>query len=858
MKRICTLDCGWTLQELDGTVPLNATALAAFARETRERLPIEMPRQVQEALWEAGRIEDPAGYGAAAKCTWVGERNWLYRTTFDAPAARRQRLRFSGLDTVAIIVLNGEEIARHEDIYLPCEADVSGRLKFEGNELLVAFQSPYAWLAEHPLPPHLHGKVTNHNRMLRKPQEDFNSFNGAKPYHTTIGIFRDVELHLSDTPEIADLQLVSTLADDGSGAVSATVELLYDGTPADSLRVKLELVDPHGVVVAATEEPVPVDVRKHTLRLAAKQPRLWFPRDYGEQPLYRARVSLHDGNAIIDRAEKHFGFRRIAVSEEMDVTVNGLAVRLWGANWTPVEGRSKRHFKERTRRTLDLVENANMVTLRVWGPGAPWDDDLFDECDRRGILLWAEFFHTWGAYPDMPEYLESCRQEAIHDVRRLNHHPSIFVWCGGNEVYMGWERAHGNTDVPGAVLYETIYRDVVLAHDPERRHYLVNSPYGGEFPNDARTGESHAYTHQNFVPGEHYPVLFAENTRVSTPLLKSMERFIPPEHFWPKGFTGLVPIRKRPSGEALPQGMTEQILLDAAELPSSWLQLTLGSDFLIGRLGPVGDFYDTGDTPRGLIYRLGAAHARWIRDSVERYRRGRPWHEAAGPRRTRGHYLWKLNSTWPMIFSDVIDYLLEPNMAYYSLKRAYSPLMASFDISDHIRLWVINDRAEPFTGTLEACLYSADGNTLLCRKETAVRIGAGCSEFVGDMDGAGMFLRACNLYARLLDRDGREVFRTNEIAGIERNIGFPDARLTLAPNAAGDGVIVTTDKFARAIELQAMTPDGDAFGWLFEDNFFDLLPHEHKEVRILGTHRRGTVTAGSLFFDGKASIRIGA
>jgi len=36
--------------------------------------------------------------------------------------------------------------------------------------------------------------------------------------------------------------------------------------------------------------------------------------------------------------------------------------------------------------------------------------------------------------------------------------------------------------------------------------------------------------------------------------------------------------------------------------------------------------------------------------------------------------------------------------------------------------------------------------------------------------------------------------------------------------------------------------DGDAFGWLFEDNCFDLMPGEEKTVRVLGDHAQGRVT----------------
>jgi len=36
---------------------------------------------------------------------------------------------------------------------------------------------------------------------------------------------------------------------------------------------------------------------------------------------------------------------------------------------------------------------------------------------------------------------------------------------------------------------------------------------------------------------------------------------------------------------------------------------------------------------------------------------------------------------------------------------------------------------------------------------------------------------------------------------------------------------------------------GDAFGWFFEDNYFDLMPGEVKVVRVLGSHTQGRVTA---------------
>jgi hypothetical protein len=71
-------------------------------------------------------------------------------------------------------------------------------------------------------------------------------------------------------------------------------------------------------------------------------------------------------------------------------------------------------------------------------------------------------------------------------------------------------------------------------------------------------------------------------------------------------------------------------------------------------------------------------------------------------------------------------------------------------------------------------------------------------------------------------------------------VTFPAAKLDVKVK---DGALeITTDKFARTVTLEG-DADGDAFGWFFEDNYFDLLPGEVKTVRILGHHAKGRITA---------------
>jgi hypothetical protein len=79
-------------------------------------------------------------------------------------------------------MLNGAEIARGKDMYLPLRVDVSGKLKTE-NLLELHFVSPYKYMKANPLPGKWKGKMREW-RTLRKPGTDFNNYLGAQPHYS--------------------------------------------------------------------------------------------------------------------------------------------------------------------------------------------------------------------------------------------------------------------------------------------------------------------------------------------------------------------------------------------------------------------------------------------------------------------------------------------------------------------------------------------------------------------------------------------------------------------------------------------------------------------------------------------------
>lgn len=229
-------------------------------------------------------------------------------------------------------------------------------------------------------------------------------------------------------------------------------------------------------------------------------------------------------------------------------------------------------------------------------------------------------------------------------------------------------------------------------------------------------------------------------------------------------------------------------------------------------------------------------------DTIERQRRGRDAGDASIRSRTGGYLVWQFNESWPHIFSAKVDYFLEPLYSYYAIRRAFSPLLMSFDIGTVIRIWGVNDTRLPVKGTVRVSILHLDRNEYRKElvREITIPAGQSISMLQVDEAGIGIFRREHVLSATLTDASGVVMARAHAIMDIERRTSFPAARLSMRVD--GGVLELTTDRFARAVPLEG-SEEGNTAGWFFEDNYFDLMPGEVKRVRVLGRHAKGRVTA---------------
>ncbi|HML46942.1 MAG TPA: glycoside hydrolase family 2 TIM barrel-domain containing protein, partial [Clostridia bacterium] len=212
-----------------------------------------------------------------------------------------------------------------------------------------------------------------------------------------------------------------------------------------------ELRDPEGRI--ALQQTLRADGPVLCESVAFDNPRLWWCAGHGDQPVYTA--ALRVGEHALCRS---VGFRtvRLVMNEgawarpsdfpksrsdaPITLELNGRRIFAKGSNWVPPEIFPGTITAETYRPLVERAVEAHMNIFRVWGGGMVGKESFFDCCDRLGVMVWQEFPLSCNKYPDDPEYLRVLEREAVSILRRVRTHPSLVLWCGGNELFNSWSR----------------------------------------------------------------------------------------------------------------------------------------------------------------------------------------------------------------------------------------------------------------------------------------------------------------------------------------------------------------------------------------------------------------------------------
>ena len=382
-------------------------------------------------------------------------RAFTYQKTFRADPAwegKEVSLQFDGAMADAVVYLNGEQLAAHQDGYTPFTVRLTGKLKAGENLLAVKIDG-----SENPeIPP----------------------FGGRIDYLTYAGIYRDVWLKVTDPVSIGSVKIETPDALAPKKTVSIRVDLDNPRHLPIAGKLNATLRDADGRVLASTSADAAA--RTELTLGGLTDIALW---DLRTPVLYRLELKLGE-----DSVTQQFGFRTAEFTPE-GFRLNGRPLKLIGLNRHqsfPYAGYALgRAAQERDAEILKHELHVNLVRTSHY-PQSPW---FLDACDRLGLLVFEEI-------PGWQHIGEAAwKAEAVENVRRMItrdwNHPSIVLWGvrinesqDDHDFYLETNRVAHELDATrqtGGVRYITeseLLEDVYTMND----FILGNEELGGNRP----------------------------------------------------------------------------------------------------------------------------------------------------------------------------------------------------------------------------------------------------------------------------------------------------------------------------------------------------------------------------------------
>jgi beta-mannosidase len=714
------LDRDWQLREYaDPDDPSSAGS------DNDEWMLAVVPGTVHQTLIAAGRIPDPF-YGLNERdVQWVGERDWLYRCEFEVGAAFIAEgpvtLCCTGLDTIAVAWLNGEQVLTSDNMFVPRRASVTELVRPGSNTLTILFKSALRYGKEQEA---VWGQSAVWNGdasrvYVRKAQYHYGWDWG--PCLLTAGPWRPIFLE-AGAARVADLHCPTEVTEDLRGATLPVHVLIErerqtEVDVSEVYAVRLRVNDPAGTMVADLVIPVPADgLVRHDIVI--DDPELWWPNSYGPQPLYRIDAELTQDSRAVDHREMRIGIRRLRlvqepVRDEPGTTflfeINNTPIFCGGANWIPADSFTTRLTPADYRLQLEQAAAAHMVMLRVWGGGIYEDDAFYDLCDELGLMVWQDFMFACGLYPAHEDFQRSVRAEAEAQVPRLRRHPCLVLWCGNNEDYQiaesqrlydpNFEGDFTTTDFPARAIYERLLPEICGRLDP-LTPYWPGSPYGGTRTTDQTIGDRHTWDiwHGATAPYNHYPKyegrFVSEFGMESCPALETIAAVTPPAERYPQSRT--IDHHNKSS--------------DGPRRLAMYLNDTLRAQ----------------DTLEDYIYATQFVQAEALTAAYRGWRRR--WH---GPGRyaVAGALVWQLNDCWPVTSWAIVDYERRPKPAYYAIRRELAPVAVGLARAEGgAAVWALNGTRAATGVLLRVEAFNLDGQIVLAEQQFFVLVPNAAAE----------------------------------------------------------------------------------------------------------------------------------
>lgn len=268
----------------------------------------------QAGLIEAGVYNDTTLFFSDNLATTIDQSlftgPWLYceELFFTPQVGQRYFLETNGITSKADLYLNGKELASKNMVvgaYGGLKLDITQYLTSGQNALLVRAY-PTNYLADFAL--------------------GFVDWNPYPPDNGT-GLWREVTVSQTGSVSLLKPRVFTDYKGNTTNNVTATVNIVALNSGKETVQGTLkgiikELDGAFEVPVSASYTLKANESKTITLTATIDDPKVWWPKLWGEQPLYTLDIAAYVGSELSDSAEQRtFGIRYVtsAVSADKDV-----------------------------------------------------------------------------------------------------------------------------------------------------------------------------------------------------------------------------------------------------------------------------------------------------------------------------------------------------------------------------------------------------------------------------------------------------------------------------------------------------------------------------------------------------------
>ncbi|KAF7193982.1 Beta-mannosidase A [Pseudocercospora fuligena] len=747
-------------------------------------LPARLPNYVQLDLYENQVIGDPLYGRNNFALRWIVWNNWTYTS---APLqglhsnASSTWLLFNGLDTFTSISFCGEHVASTNNQFRQYWFDISSILSSCANAadrvLSINFGSAATIadaIANEPgqevWPEGVQNLYQFLNRwFVRKEQSDFGwdwgpAFVPAGPWQPAWVVQlgeEEVKIRNSVVDIYREGQLNNLPPDQSKNwVVNASVDYFGSALSGATLDYKITTLDNTSTIAKGSLDAINATASTVTgsTTVPSDAVDLWWPVGMGPQTLYYITIDLKSANGdTLATVSKRVGFRTIVQNgnpvsdEEMAMgiapgnnwhfEINGQPFFAKGSNFIPPDAFWTRVTEARIEQLFDIAIAGNQNLLRVWSSGAYSPDFMYDLADEKGLLLWSEFEFGCALYPVHQEFLDNVYEEAVYQVRRTNHHPSLTFWAGGNELE-NLELPTANESAPEEFPrlqgeYETLFLRTILPavyENSKSISYQPSSTSNGwlslnhsnpAFPmiqrynnktEGAVYGETDYYNYRPQFLGNtsSYPIGRFSNEfgYHSMPSLQSWKQQISEKDLHFNSTTILLRNQHNPPGNLS--------IKNFGNSETGQYQMTQAIEYWY----PIPNKSESVANFSAWCHATQIFQAEFYKSQIEFYRRG-----SGLPNRCLGSLYWQLEDIWVAPTWAGIEYDGRWKVLHYTAKDIYEHVIIApyFNVTTgNLSIWATSDLWEEVSGTVTLQWYDWSGAELDTgmNKSIDVKIGA--------------------------------------------------------------------------------------------------------------------------------------